>query len=283
MAIGLAARGLGAILSNRGLSTIIPPTAPHMDLGMEVKGAAALKWMMENAPEELRKVIRRRLFTERKRYVGSGKHTGRFQKALVREKRTEFGQGAFRRGGRWPENVASAFAGRVHTRGMSGFEMYAVMGLGLSSGTRRSKFIKGLAAMEESSKLPRTLQSRKYMPIPAYKNLSTTGITKDFHMHFLQMARSGRLIPLKSNGKIYWFDRLSPKVKRGRYSGRFRKSSLLFMGTKKAHMKKNIDFRNRFYKEDWPKVQRRMSSAIGREARALKLGYKKRVKKEGKL
>ena len=227
-------------------------------------GAKEVNRMYAAAPGAFFKAIRHRMYSERKRYIGTrGSAFGKFRKQLMRKRHA--GKNAFGRGGKWPENVAKAFKGYLRGEKMlDGMSMH--MGSGLK---KRSKFVKGLEMMDKSA-TNRTISGKgKYMPVPAYRNIGKH-YRGPMSRAFRAMAGRGDLVPVKRGGRIFWFHK-NGRYKQRKKSGMFKRSALMFIGQKMIKISPQFDF-NSYMKGESPRMLVRARREIDGTVRRLNRG-----------
>jgi len=162
-------------------------------------GLKEIQTMYAAAPGAFFKAIRHRMYSERKRYIGTRGFEGKFRKKILAKKHS--GTGAFKRDGTWPRNVAAAFKGYLRgDKAINTMEMH--MGTGLLHPTR---FSRGLAMMDQGYTGDRTISGNgKNMPLPVYKNLMNF-YPGAMSRAFRDMSKKNELVPVTKGTKIYWF------------------------------------------------------------------------------
>jgi len=198
---------------------------------------------------------------ERDRLVGSKRGRSKKIRKGIRELiATKRRKG---RSGVWGKGIAAQWKGKVFGN------KDKIGSLRYEAGLFKSKsgFKQGLINMHTG----KTQSTKNFMVIPIYKNLRKIGFTGPFFKGFfssglkskaLQKLLSGLYIKIKGN-KIYYYNKSAFNKK----TGRFKKSDLLFIGTKNILVKRILtgkyDIRERF-KNIVPKSLERGKKAISK-------------------
>ena len=185
------------------------------------------------SPKTMQRYLRAWLIDERARFVGGKDSRGKRRKGyrnILENRRLR------KRPGTWATQVTGLFKGYVNARRMQNMEMRAGVGL-----NNPRQIHKALWKLQEGG----SITSSKYMPIPIYKNISKVGVTRGFWRGkvFKRMIQKGDIVGLQSGGDIYYFDK---DFRRRRGAG-FKRSGLLFIGTKRISVSKQFTGRYDFY------------------------------------
>jgi hypothetical protein len=206
-------------------------------------GEKKIKQMYAAAPGAFYKAIRHRMYSERKRYIGTRGYDGKFWRSLNRMKRG--GQGEFKRQGNWPANVVRALKGHMQGAGKIS-TMVMRLGIGIR---KKNKFLEGLARLDTSYTGSRTSSSNKFMPIPVYRNLSKY-VSDPNGKTFYSLLDQGRLVPIVKGNKILYFMNEGKYKKKSKTGSAYKRNALVFIGTKKITVKPKFTFVNYMVTEE---------------------------------
>lgn len=233
-------------------------------------GLNEVKRMYAAAPGAFFKAIRHRMYSERKRYIGTkGAHwLGKFRKKIMSKKHA--GKGMMKRDGKWPKNVAAAFKGYLR-----GEQAIGTMEMHLGTGLRHpSKFSRGLTMMDAAFSGDRTIRSNKNMPVPLYKNIMRVYRGREMSRAFRDMNADGSLVPVVKNGRVFWFDKGGRYKRRTKEGKIFKKSALMFIGAKSIRLSPQFNFMN-YLDGERPRIITRAKREIDGTVRRLSRGIVK--------
>jgi hypothetical protein len=186
-----------------------------IEIKTEIFGSKPIQAMFDLAPRAYTRGVKTWLAKEQSGFVGSKRKKGAWQKLLER-KRLAGG-----RGGRWSSRVSNTFKGYIS--GANQIQgMRLTMGVGLRS---ENSYLSGIVGMQDG--YSQTSETR--MPIPNYQGLEAAGVNNKFYVKFKEMLAQKKLDIVRSNGRVYFFQR--GEVGR-----------LLFTGVGKMTVPKQFDF-----------------------------------------
>lgn len=205
---------------------------------LTVYGSKELHQMLLTAPKAILNGAEHWMWKERKLFVGNKGSTGTFRRSLKRKKK-KYSSGT------WSGAIGQAFTGSVKNRGNSR-GMYLEMGV-IDKWRKRIPYVDILA--KGGTVRPK---SGKWMLIPNYKNLRDSGVrgrigsSSGSKMNWTRWRKQNQgslMAPFVHNGKLYIF----AKGTSGSPDSKYRRMGLfnkrpLFIGVKKATIKKQFDF-----------------------------------------
>jgi len=233
----------------------------------KITGAKAVVRALNSSPRIFLATLSVWLRNERAKMLGGKDARGSKKKGyrdILARKSLRYGRSG--KGGRstWSRKVAGLFKGYMpHAKSINDL----MLKMGVISRSKH-QLVKALELLQTGGGIS---AAGKQMIVPMYKNLMRINYTGPWSSGsvktglkskaFAKFAGMNRLIAIKKNGRIYYFDRQATEgPKRGYKGSGFLKKNLLFMGLfgvrVKRQLKGRYDFYARFNRMQSPMVKR---------------------------